>query len=459
MAREKDRTNIKLGPARFNSPKAIRDRIAETIQETPATALVGGVTIDDVQDAIDNYVPVTGGVGQVIGIPPGTPFVYVPANLAANPANLQVIGFAEYSFAAQTSNAIAQEVGSFGQDTANVLGLGVDTVMNASSNSLYAYNPSAGLAATLSFTDLGLVSANVPRRPFIADSNVVVGTGHASAVTTPPARVYDGSAWSNITLTNPSTGNYWGMGPGTNTARICMISAGSSTDAALVRVSEYSTAGGANIATNTFSVPTTIAGTRSTGKVQNGWGIVLAQNGRFFVGPANATSTNTWKEFQVSGADLTIGENSITIGASGIGFGSYRASGSNGLFKFNYNTNVLTLFAGTLDGVVTARPVTVSGTSRNIVAHGMSYANDNAGALGGLYLDPLTNDVSPIYLTFDTTGGSVSLSVIDLGPVGNSSTNVARVYSPVVLASGDVTFVALNTTSPGYRLLYQVAGP
>ena len=455
MAREEDRAKIKLGPARFDTPKAIRDRIAETIQETPATALVGGVTIDDVQDAIDNYVPVTGGVGQVIGIPPGTPFVYVPANLAANPANLAGIGFAAYTFEGQLTNSIAQEVGSFGQDTANVLGLGVDTVMNASSSSLYAYNPSAGLAATLSFTAL-LASVNVPRRPFIADSSVVVGTGHGSAVTTPPARVYDGSAWSNITLTNPSTGNYWGMGPGTNTARICMISAASSTDAALVRVSEYSTAGGANIATNTFSVPTSISGTRSTGKVQNGWGIVLAQNGRFFVGPADATSTNTWKEFQVSGADLTIGEHSITIGASGIGFGSYRASGSNGLFKFDYNTNVLTLFAGVLDGVVTARPVNVSGTTRDVVSRGMSYANDNAGALTGNYTDPVSGFVSSVYLTFDTTGGSVSISALYFA---SNSTNLATfAYSPVVLASGQVTFVS-NIVSPASRLLYQVAGP
>jgi hypothetical protein len=416
---------------------------------------VGGVTIDDVQDAIDNYVPVTGGVGQVIGIPPGTPFVYVPANLAANPADLNAIGFAEYSLASPSSGALAQERGVFSQDTSNVLGIGTETVINSDGSNLYAYNPSSGITASLSFSSL-----NISKNTFTANSSIVVGRGATTGGTTANARVYDGSTWSSVTLTNPSTGLYWGMGPCTTPSRICSVFASASgTGTTLVRVAEYSTAGGANLANNTFTLTTSVTSAQVTAKVENGWAILLTGTGRFFVGPANATSTNTWREFQVLNAGLTIGENSITIGASGIGFGSYRASSSNGLFRFDANTGVLTLYAGALDGVVTSQTVAFSTIGRQVVSWGMSYANDNAATLGGMYQDPSTSAVSPVYLSFDTTGGSVSISAVDFGPTGSTALSSGRVYSPVVLASGNVTFVALNTTSPGYRLLYQVAGP
>jgi len=222
MAREEDRAKIKIGPARFDTPKAIRDRIAETIQETPATALVGGVTIDQVQDIVDQYQPVTGGVGQVIGIPPGTPFVYVPANLLQFPVPLHTLF--------NVTNATGMAI-----DTGNTFGLGAGSIVirrsggSTGSTFLSIINPATSGYSVVqppSFSFIQMFSTGGAF--FLVSGTTNMGT--TLYVT------YDGTSWSGISVPAPTDGGLtWriaGFGPdstGNNVIAVWGVSASGNT--------------------------------------------------------------------------------------------------------------------------------------------------------------------------------------------------------------------------------------
>jgi hypothetical protein len=468
MARQEDRAKIKLGPARFDSPKAIRDRIAETIQETPATALVGGVTIDQVQDAIDNYVPVTGGVGQVIGIPPGTPFVYVPANLATNPADLIALGWQQYELVATTSTSgreALRELYVYAQDTANVLGLGSATVMNSDGTTLYAYSPSNGTSLALGHPSIGLNTSN---RPINADNKIVLGRNRVTSTETSyTTQVYDGSSWAGATFTLPANTYHWGTGECTNTARVCVVGGAGTSTVTSVRVSEYSATGGTNLATNDFALGASINQSIMRAKVENGWAVVYdspsTADPNVFVGPANATSTNVWRQLSFPGARY-FGPQGLTIGPTGIGFAAYRDSGGNIDFaKFDANTGTVTVYASVLDGVIQA---VFSGYGSSVgrlpVSFGLAYANDNNCALTGMLASATsgTIDRTPTYLMIDVTGGVVSISATYFNTFTETTSTVYHAcMNPVRLSGGDIVFVVNDAQSPLQAFLYQVAGP
>jgi hypothetical protein len=462
MAREEDRAKIKLGPARFDTPKAIRDRIAETIQETPATALVGGVTIDDVQDAIDNYVPVTGGVGQVIGIPPGTPFVYVPANLAANPADLIALGFVQYELLFPAAPGGSREVYKFSQDASNILGLGAQTVMNDDGTTLYAYNPTAGTSTALAHPSVGNVN-----KPITANNRIVVGKNRVTTSSTSEVtQVYDGTTWASATFTMPSGTYFWGMGPCTDPSRVCVVGAGTTTFITSILVAEYAATGGSALTSNTFTVPNTPQANFRT-KVENGWAIAFdsptGADPNVFVGPANATSTNVWRQLSFPGA-RHFGANGVTVGSSGIGFAAYVDNGGNLEFaKFDANTGSVTVFASALNGVITERSGGYgTSTTRRVASYGLAYANDNNFALGGALEGP-ANTYTPAYLMIDTTGGNVSISATYFTAFAEITTSGSfhSVLDPLRLSNGDITFVMRDAggTPPNNAFLYQVAGP
>jgi len=481
MARQEDRAKIKLGPARFDSPKAIRDRIAETIQETPATALVGGVTIDDVQDAIDNYVPVTGGVGQVIGIPPGTPFVYVPPNLVnfpinslalypLNPDNFAVTG----STGARTG--FAQKEVRFSQDTSNVMGQGTDALLayDAGTNSLVAFSPSAGTVASVSLGGnvLGTINGF-----FTTNGELITSVSHGSTVTgNITAKVYDGSTVSTITLAQPaSTHRCIATGPdstGTNILALWVLANSSTTT---VSIRTYNTAGTV-IATRSEPIGLLRNLTTAVGVVENGYLIFTALRGTVdgvaYIRQAT-TGAQAWTEFVT---DRQAPQNSMTVGPSGTAFVAINQtnSGTPGsridLLKLNAVNGVTIAYADALTNVVD--PFNVANTSLNGSTTGLCYVDDNNVILTGRLIDPVgpPHLQTPVYAQAVTgSGGTITVTQTTFpsfaaafatapGTISNYQTSC---FSPFVLANGTAVFIiqtaASITAAPSAQFIENVS--
>jgi len=196
MPKPEDRVTIKLGPVRYDSPKATRSLVQEVIDEQPPSG--GGITEAEVQELIDTYQPVTGGAGYVVGIPPGTPFVYVPANLLEYPTDLVA------TIGGGTITTDYPEL-----DYGDVFGFGTDTIVlvrnggTASTRRVAAVNP-------VTLNSRIIIAPNVNMDGLFCTNSAVVLLVHTSS--SGNKNIYactDGLTFSTVSLAAPTTTGTW----------------------------------------------------------------------------------------------------------------------------------------------------------------------------------------------------------------------------------------------------------
>jgi len=470
MSKPEDRVTIKLGPSRYDTPRAIRAKVQEVIDEQPPST-GGGITEAEVQDLIDAYQPVTGGVGQAIGIPPGVPFAYVPPNLVNYPIDslaLYEINPDDYAITGSSGNRVGfqQRECVFSQDTSDVFGQGTDALLTyvEATDSLVAFSPSSGTVSSVSVNST--TNSSLLNGFFTTNGSLVANVSHSGTNSgNIPTYVYDGTTMTSITLTaptSPSNHRCVATGPDETNTYITALWAVNTTGTQLV-IRTYDLTG-TQIASRTESVGTSTNLQAACGLVANGYIMFCAprttNNGVVYVREAS-TATQAWTAFSTQ---VQIPQPSMCIGSTGVGFlvQNYNNSQTVGdridILKIDFSNGVTTTYADALTGLID--PFTVTNTTIRGSSTGVAYIDDDNVAVTGRTIagsvSPYTH--TPIYCQATTaTGGTISVTQTSFPDFASSLTQApgqvnnypTGCFSPFCLSDASVSFVIHQSTTVG----------
>ena len=401
MPKPEDRVTIKLGPVRYDSPKATRSLVQEVIDEQPPSG--GGITEAEVEDLIDQYQPVTGGVGQVIGIPPGTPFVYVPPNLVSFPIDFASV-VPLIADMTRTSTSGGDHLVEYGEgrlniDTANVVGSNGEAVIGVAGSTLRVYDTSTGLATSIALPATGMSHASCVGSDIVTHRPPAAGTATFVSL-----YVYNGSSVSTVSFPSATGGNlqYTGSGSSGDGTHVVILWKNSSTGQ--MYVVRYNTSGviqsQKNVTVATLGILAAVV-TNASGRVENGY--VLISGTANIVATSDDTSSSTWRVFAVNGP----GEPNMTMGPNGIGWAVTAASADP---SSDIDVHILDFGAGSVNTFVQALTGWVSPfdpVATNLSAtHGICYLSDTKLAVCSGYYDSIAGTVQPIYITVTYSPGS-----------------------------------------------------
>ena len=450
-----DRNPVAIGPAPADGNKN-----AERLRTDIAAGRIGagggdGLTLDEVQELIDGYTPVTGGTGYVVGLPPGTPYVYVASNLAGNPSDLKAALAMEYQYL--TSAALSQYAarGFLTEDTGNIFGYGTGTVACVVGTSINAFNPVTGQQGSIPINGAPSDIASVA---FYSTYAVMCPVAGATTV-----RVYSsGGTWASFTPTAPSTGY---------TIRCVGIDA-SGTNICILWVN------GSNLTqtiTRTYSNTGTVVATGSVlaaggdvtlARIENGYILASSDsttasvNVNAYVRPADA-STSAWKSFGFNGNKAHIASMCVSTSGKGFMVGQNSTTRVVDLIRFTYSTGTTALSASALtDQVFTGS------TFGSNPTFGLAYINDTTVAVASKFVNT-SSQATPFYGVVSIGATNVTISKLSFETALSDASNGAYsgAFAPLRLASGTIVFgvrnmngssTANNTASATKALLFAV---
>lgn len=500
MAEQSDRVVIKLGPGRLDSDKAVqreidqlRDEVETKTSVPPGEYTTPGDVEDIVNDIINEYPPVAGGGGFVIGIPPGVPLAYAPLNLVNFPIDVTAVKPEMPFRTVATTGGIATVEPRLSRDISNVLGMGVDTILSydRTASAMVAFSPSSGLVETVDFP-LG-TQGRVTGFFSIGDTDgsYLVSYSDFNDTATPIIYTYDGTNVSSFSPTFAGS-NLVAIGPSAGYTRIILVWANESTQT--LHIQQYKGDGSdPQFFTHTgLSGIQTGAGQSSLGKVENGYiAIPYSSAGEgYYMRPASIDNV-TLKPFSVPNAMRNNITSAIALRANGRLYSPSTpdlVTGQTDLVICSYDTNITQTFPGAIynpfdsgprpwlypvnvgvTGGTTISPRTASMAvidDNKIVVTGSTVVYDGVSYYGvpvSLYItiipdpdNPLVNIFTNAYLTHEdypyptTIVGSQGLEV---------DYDEAVAKCALALSDGSVVYVignAQTSTGPGYCIMFNV---
>lgn len=361
MAEQSDRVVIKLGPGRLDSDKSVQREIDQLRNEVetktsvpPGDYTTPGDVEDIVNDIINEYPPVAGGGGFVIGIPPGVPLAYAPLNLVNFPIDITAVKPQMQFSTVSAPFGIAAAQPRLSRDIKNVLGMGVDTILSydIKTTSLVAFSPSSGLVETVDFP----LATQLRVTGFFSISDNVYGNHLVSYsdyddTSTPVIYTYDGTTVSSFSPTFAGY-NLVAIGPSAGYTRIILVWANENTQA--LTIQQYTGTGLADgFFTHTgLSGLQTGAGQSSIGKVENGYiAIPYSSSGEgYYMRPASIANV-TLKAFSVPNAMRNNITSAIALRANGRLYSpsmSDLTTGQTDLVICSYDTGITQVFPGAI---------------------------------------------------------------------------------------------------------------
>ena len=470
MPKPEDRVTIKLGPSRYDTPRAIRAKVQEVIDEQPPSG--GGITEAEVQDLIDQYQPVTGGVGQAIGIPPGVPFAYVPPNLVNYPIDslaLFELNADDYAITGGSGSRVGfqQRECVFSQDTSDVFGQGTDALLTyvESTDSLVAFSPSSGTVSSVSVNST--TNSSLLNGFFTTNGSLVANVSHSGTNSgNIPTYVYDGTTMTSITLTaptSPSAHRCVATGPDETNTYITALWAVNGTNAAQLVIRTYDLTG-TQVASRTETVPTNTNLQAACGIIDEGYIMFsvprTTNNGVVYMREAS-TATQAWTAFNTQ---VQIPQPSMSVGSTGVAWIALNYNNDNALgsridlLKLTFSTGVTTTYADALTGLID--PFIVANTTVRGSSTGIAYIDDDNVAVTGRLITGASSpfDHTPIYCQATTaTGGTISItqtsfpdftSSLALGS-GSTSNYPTACFSPICLADTSAAFIIHQASTIG----------
>ena len=427
----RDRNPISLGPApadaRRNAARVQADvDLVNTNIDLGNIGGGGGLTEVDVNDLINAYVPVTGGVGNVIGVPVGTPYLYVGPNLTQLP-----IDISSAPLDLLKSNAYSEV------DTHDATGLGADTVCMVGSGTgmssrLIGFNTAAGTASAIGLTERPRAFVRFGTDRLICEA----------VDSTSTQRIYwiNNGVLETFTLAIPATGyRIAAVGPAANGTDVLVVWMVRNTNAGLstydVYVRTYDTAGNL-VSTQTTNTVLHSRQQASSARVDNGY-IVLSAYSASSLDNVYVKSADTTSAWQYVGA--------FDIGTSELG----KVTSSGHAFARADTTDLLRINCAT--GAADVYPNTFVNDEGS--THGIYSISSTKVVVTGV----TTSSSDPFVDTIVISGGSanVTQTVITSDPTATAC------FQPVALPSGDVVFgiLGFDATTGFYELLVSVAGP
>ncbi len=421
----RDRNPISLGPApadaRRNAARVQADvDLVNTNIDLGNIGGGGGLTEADVNALIYSYAPVTGGTGNIIGVPVGSPYVYISPQLAAFPMDV--------------SSALLdldKSGGCMGEiDTQNATAMGADTIClvgsgTGASSKLIGFNPSAGTASSIS----------LPEKP---THFVRFGIRLALSVRgSTTQRVYwvDGGVVSSVNISGVTGFRMVGAGPAANgTDFLTVWCDWLGTGSVGVTVRTYNAAG-ATIGTQSVTLPTRQAsGTVTWALVDNGYIVLYFQdiNGDWRIARKDANTSGAWSDLGVFSVDSRGKMGNVS--SSGHAFA---VSGTD-LLRVNVATTSVSVYPGAFVNNESTFLGVYSISSTKAIVAGLTTGNQ------------------PFIDTIVLSGGSANVTQTTFPNVAPT----AAAFQPVALPSGDVAFGLLGEDGTGpYELLLAVNGP
>lgn len=436
-AKKKDQNTAAVGPARFEPDEVV-------LQVADRGAIGGGVAA------------VPGSYGVVVGLPPGLPYVYVPANLVSFPINFAVnpplqASMSRSQGATGGDHNVIYSRGKLSVDTQNVIGTTNETVLGVYNDEIHAYDTIAGVVTSVGLPATGMAGVVTVGTELVTTLQPAINS--ATSVT---LYVYDGAAVSSVTFNKPSgsgTSVYKGAGASGDGTELVMCW-WDSTNSRLY-VTRYNTAGvqqsskyelGSNLGVAGFSA--------GNARIENGY--VLYSTDNLTVATEDDTSNATWKTFNVNG----VGEPNMCIGSTGIGWlvsaalpdptsdvDVYRLNYANG--SYQTFTQALTDYVCPFDPVATNLSAT----------HGITYISDTKFGVCSAYYDSVAGTVEPIYITVTYTAGtpgSLTLSQLRFSAYATATNYPATddvvfqyAFGPTVVGTNVVFTIQTNGAGVG----------
>jgi hypothetical protein len=435
-AKKRDQNTAVVGPVRIDFDEQVR----QVLDQTP-TPTGGGVS---------------GSAGFVVGIPPGIPYVYVPANLVSFPIDFSAVPPLKAEMSRTTSiggdHIVDYEEGKLNVDSQNVIGTGGQAVLGVYGTTLRAYDTSTGLATSVSlpttYSDLSYASC-------VNNKIVVHRTGASSVSASISLHVYDGSTVSTVSFPSPSgTLQYCGSGSSGDGLEVVIAWRNPSNT---LYVARYDTAG---VLQSQKSITFTALGLTSAimgggaARVENGY--VLFSGTTHIVATEDDTASGTWIPFVVDGP----GEPNMCMGPNGIGWAvtatTTDPTADIDVHILDFSTGSVNTFVQALTGWVSPfDPVAANISS----THGICYLSDTKMGVCSGYYNSVAGTIQPIYITVTYTAGTpgtLTLSQLYFSAYETATTYPASIdyinqycYAPVKVGSDVVFTIQTDGTGSG----------